>query len=92
MPDLRIGERGEDVIDYMTDHFSGFFDAVKEVLNFCLQRVYDLLTVLFALVLFLTALSQRDSARRASHALLGVAAVMAIAGVIVMATYPIRLS
>lgn len=46
MPDLRVGERGESVIDYMTDHFGGFFDAVKEVLNGALRTVYDLLTVL----------------------------------------------
>jgi glycine betaine/proline transport system permease protein len=44
--DLHIGERGEDVIDYMTDHFAGFFDAVKDVLNFLLRTVYDLLTAL----------------------------------------------
>lgn len=46
MPDLEIGERGEDVIDFMTDHLGGFFDAVKEVLNFLLRTVYDGLTVL----------------------------------------------
>ena len=46
MTDLRIGERGEDVIDYMTDHLGGLFDAVKEVLNFCLRTVYDALTAL----------------------------------------------
>ena len=49
MPDLHIGERGEDVIDYMTDHFGGFFDAVKDVLNFLLRTVYDVLTVLTGL-------------------------------------------
>lgn len=46
MPDLHIGERGEDVIDHMTDHFGGFFDAIKDVLNFLLRTVYDLLTAL----------------------------------------------
>jgi glycine betaine/proline transport system permease protein len=46
VPDLRIGARGESVIDYMTDHFGGFFDLVKEVLNFGLRTVYDALTVL----------------------------------------------
>ena len=34
MPDLRIGQRGENVIDFMTEHFGGFFDVVKDVLNF----------------------------------------------------------
>ncbi len=46
MPDLRIGERGEDAIDYLTEHFGGFFDGVKEVLNFLLRTVYDVLTAL----------------------------------------------
>jgi len=46
MPDLRIGERGESAIDWLTDHFGGFFDGVQEVLNFLLRRVYDVLTLL----------------------------------------------
>lgn len=46
MPDLKIGQHGEDVINYMTDHFGGFFDAVQHVLNFLLRTVYDVLTVL----------------------------------------------
>jgi glycine betaine/proline transport system permease protein len=51
MVDLRIGERGEEVIDYMTDHLGGLFDAVKEVLNFCLRTVYDALTTLTPLAM-----------------------------------------
>ena len=35
VPHLPIGQWGEEVIDYMTDHLGGLFDAVKEVLNFC---------------------------------------------------------
>jgi glycine betaine/proline transport system permease protein len=46
MFDPHIGERGARVIDYMTDHFGGFFDVVKEVLNFLLRTVYDVLTAL----------------------------------------------
>jgi glycine betaine/proline transport system permease protein len=46
MLDLRIGQRGEDVIDFMTDHLGGLFDAVKSVLNFGLRSVYDVLTAL----------------------------------------------
>ena len=46
MPDLRIGDRGESVIDYMTEHLGGFFDLLKEILNFGLRSVYDVLTVL----------------------------------------------
>lgn len=46
MFDLRIGERGETVIDFMTDHLGGFFDVVKEVLNLLLRSVYDVLTAL----------------------------------------------
>lgn len=46
MPDLRIGERGESVIDFLTANLAGFFDGVKEVLNFLLRTVYDVLTAL----------------------------------------------
>ncbi|GAA1539531.1 ABC transporter permease [Nocardioides humi] len=46
MPDLRIGARGEDLIDFLTEHFAGFFDGVKDVLNFLLRTVYDVLTAL----------------------------------------------
>ena len=46
MPDLRIGERGESVIDFMTEHLGGFFDLLKQVLNFGLRTVYDALTAL----------------------------------------------
>jgi glycine betaine/proline transport system permease protein len=51
MPDLRIGERGERVIDFMTEHFGGFFDVVKDVLNFALRAVYDVLTALTPLAM-----------------------------------------
>lgn len=46
MPDLRIGERGETVINFLTDNFGGFFDAVRDLLNFLLRTVYDVLTIL----------------------------------------------
>ena len=56
MPDLRLGERGETVIDLMTEHLGGFFDAVKDVLNLLLRTAYDVLTVLTpgAMVVVLT--------------------------------------
>lgn len=52
---------------------------------------YLLLTVLFALVLFLTAMSQRELAPWTRRALLGMGIVVAIIGVIVMFTFPIKL-
>ena len=52
---------------------------------------YSLLTVLFALVLFLTAMSQRELAPWMRRALLGLGIVVAIAGVVVMFTFPIKL-
>ena len=59
MPDLRIGERGESVIDFMTEHLGGFFDLLKDILNFGLRSVYDLLTVLtpVAMVVVLVVLA-----------------------------------
>jgi glycine betaine/proline transport system permease protein len=73
MPDLRIGERGERVIDFMTDHFGGFFDIVKEVLNFLLRSVYDVLTVLtpVAMVVVLCLLALLATRRIGLTLLLG---------------------
>jgi len=50
---------------------------------------YTLLTVLFALVLFLTAMSQRELAAWVRTTLLGLAVVVAVGGVVVMLTFPI---
>ena len=50
---------------------------------------YSLLTVMFALVLFLGAVSQRRGPEWAQRALLTVAGVVAACGVIIMATFPI---
>ncbi|MGR2752230.1 hypothetical protein [Agromyces arachidis] len=52
---------------------------------------YSLLTVLFALVLFLTAMSQREIAPWVGRTLLGLAFVVAVVGVVIMATFPIRI-
>ncbi|WP_353827095.1 hypothetical protein [Agromyces sp. SYSU T0242] len=52
---------------------------------------YSLLTVLFALVLFLTAMSQREIASWVARVLLGMAFVITIVGVVIMATFPIRI-
>lgn len=52
---------------------------------------YSLLTVLFALVLFLTALSQRKTGVLASRVYLGLAAVAGAVGVVIMLTFPVRI-
>ncbi|GAA2033351.1 hypothetical protein GCM10009819_16790 [Agromyces tropicus] len=52
---------------------------------------YSLLTVLFALVLFLTAMSQRDIAPWVGRVLLGLALVITGVGAVIMATFPIRI-
>jgi hypothetical protein len=52
---------------------------------------YSLLTVLFALVLFLTAMSQRPLAPWVARTLLGLAVVVAVIGVVILATFPIRI-
>ena len=50
---------------------------------------YSLLTVMFALVLFLGAVSQRRGPAWAQTALLTVAGVVAVAGVVIMVTFPV---
>ncbi|WP_430644770.1 hypothetical protein [Agromyces sp. GXS1127] len=52
---------------------------------------YSLLTVLFALVLFLTAMSQREIAPWVARSLLGFAIVVMTVGAVIMATFPIRI-
>lgn len=52
---------------------------------------YSLLTVLFALVLFLTAMSQRDVKTWIGRALLGLAIVVAIVAIVILFTFPIRI-
>ena len=50
---------------------------------------YTLLTVLFALVLFLTAMSQRDLTVWVRWVLLGLAGVVGVVGAVIMLTFPI---
>lgn len=52
---------------------------------------YSLLTVLFALVLFLTAMSNRELSPVVRKSLLGVAIAVGLFGVVVMLTFPIRI-
>lgn len=52
---------------------------------------YSLLTVLFALVLFLTAMSQRGAKAWMQNALLGLGLLAGIFGVVLMLTFPIDL-
>jgi len=52
---------------------------------------YSLLTVMFALVLFLAAMSQRKAPEWAQRTLLIVATVVAVAGVVILATFPIKI-
>ena len=51
---------------------------------------YSLLTVLFALVLFLTAMAQRDIHHFAAWMMLGLAGVIALSGFVVLLTFPVR--
>lgn len=52
---------------------------------------YSLLTVMFALVLFLTAMSQRDMQPWVRRVLLSAAGVFAVIAMIVMLTFPIKI-
>lgn len=40
MPDIHIGERGADLINYMTNHLSGLFDFISTVLTHLLRWTY----------------------------------------------------
>ena len=52
---------------------------------------YSLMTVLFALVLFLAAIAQRGISLLGSRIVLGLAGVLALTGLVVLFTFPIRL-
>jgi hypothetical protein len=52
---------------------------------------YSLMTVMFALVLFLAAIAQRGISLLASRIVLGLAGTLALAGLVVLFTFPIRL-
>jgi hypothetical protein len=52
---------------------------------------YSLMTVMFALVLFLAAIAQRGVSLLASRIVLGLAGVLAVGGLIVLLTFPVRL-
>ncbi|GAA1943043.1 hypothetical protein [Microbacterium aquimaris] len=52
---------------------------------------YSLLTVLFALVLFLTAMSQRNIAAWASRVFLGLAMIVGLVGIVILLTFPIKI-
>lgn len=74
MPDLKIGERGEDVINYMRDHLGGFFDFIQRVMTDLLGWTYDVLSTLdpVAMILILTALALVTTRRIALTLMLGV--------------------
>lgn len=40
MPDIHIGQRGADLINYMTNHLSGLFDLISTVLTHLLRWTY----------------------------------------------------
>ncbi|MET4637711.1 hypothetical protein [Mycetocola sp. 2940] len=50
---------------------------------------YSILTVLFALVLFFTAMAQRSTSSFAGWFLLGLGVLVAVAGMIILATFPV---
>ncbi|WP_246200914.1 hypothetical protein [Agromyces allii] len=52
---------------------------------------YSILTVLFALVLFLTAMSQRELQPWVVRTLLGLAIVVAVVGLAILLTFPVRI-
>jgi glycine betaine/proline transport system permease protein len=51
MPDFRIGERGAAVINYLRDHFGGFFDFIQQVMSDLLGLTYTVLSALTPVVM-----------------------------------------
>ena len=52
---------------------------------------YSLMTVMFALVLFLAAIAQRGISPLATRIILGLAGGLALVGLVVLLTFPVRL-
>ncbi len=65
------------------------FDAALE--NNARGDRYSLLTVLFALVLFLVAISQRAATEWGTRMMLGLGIVLAIVGAGILATFPVKI-
>ncbi len=78
-------QRAEELHRSADDHFA---DAL---VNNQRGDDYSLLTVLFALVLFFTALSQTQRSDRRRWIFLGMGTVLWIAGVVVLTTFPIKI-
>lgn len=59
MPDFEIGERGEEVITYLREHFGGFFDLVQRVMTDLLRLTYEVLAALqpIAMIAILVAVA-----------------------------------
>jgi glycine betaine/proline transport system permease protein len=74
MPDFEIGERGESVIRYMTDHFGGLFDFIQRVMTDLLGWTYDALSTLAPtpMVVILMALALVSTRRIGLTLMLGI--------------------
>ena len=80
---------GEEEVDELNAKADAAFDRALE--NNQRGDNYTLLTVLFALVLFLSALAQRDGPSWSRRALMILALAFTVLGLIVMLTFPIRI-
>lgn len=74
MPDFRIGERGEEVITYLREHFGGFFDFVQRVMTDLLRLTYEVLAALqpIAMIAILVAVALVATRKVGVTAVLGV--------------------
>ncbi len=58
MPEIKIGQYGEDVINWLTDNLEGFFDWLTTLLSHLLRFTYDIvaglqpipMTIVFAVI------------------------------------------
>ena len=74
MPDFQIGERGDAVINYLRDHFGGFFDFIQQVMTDLLGLTYEALSALspLAMIALFTVLALVATRRIGLTVILGV--------------------
>lgn len=74
MPDFRIGERGDAVINYLRDDFGGFFDFIQQVMTDLLGLTYQALSALapLAMIALFTVLALVATRRIALTLMLGI--------------------
>jgi len=74
MPDVKLGERGEELITYLREHFGGFFDFIQRVMTDLLRVTYEMLAALqpIAMIAILVAVALVATRKAGLTVVLGV--------------------